>query len=70
MSIDSLAHTDSLELLAAFHTAAEEAMYEWQAEQAAEYFSSLLEKESWQTPKNLPQFSRNNKPQTTKQNDH
>lgn len=46
MSIDSLAHTDSLELLAAFHTAAEEAMYEWQAEQAAEYFSSLLEKES------------------------
>lgn len=46
MSIDSLAHTDSLELLAAFHIAAQEAMYEWQAQQAAEFFSSLLEKES------------------------
>lgn len=44
MSIDSLAHTDSLELLAAFHAAAEQAMYEWQAAEAAEFFSSLLEK--------------------------
>jgi hypothetical protein len=44
MSIDQLTHADSVELLAAFHEAATQAMYEWQAEQAAEYFSSLLEK--------------------------